>query len=89
MVMYIPEIKRSILYEVLISTATGILLSIILTQTVGVFVLGIHVTIGQNLLLTAILTGSGIIKGYLIRSYFETRRHRHGEFKRSKARNTR
>lgn len=57
------------LFETLASIAVGFLVSVIITAVV-LPAYGHHVTLGDNLQITAIFTVSSIIRGYLVRRAF-------------------
>lgn len=57
------------LFETLASIAIGFLASVIITAVV-LPAYGHHVTLGDNLQITAIFTVSSIIRGYLVRRAF-------------------
>lgn len=62
--------KKFSLIEAITNTATGFLLSLGI-QLMIYPLLGIPVTISQNLLITSVFTIASILRGYLIRRLFE------------------
>jgi hypothetical protein len=64
--------RLSSLIEQVLNVASGFIISLIVWQTVGPL-MGYSVTLGDNLIITAIFTVVSIIRGYLWRRYFNGR----------------
>jgi predicted membrane protein len=66
--------KLASLFETLTSIVIGFIVSVILTALVLPYY-GHHVTLSQNLQITAIFTVTSIIRGYFVRRWFDGMRH--------------
>lgn len=63
--------KRFSLIESITNTLTGFLVSLLI-QVIIYPVLGIPVTIEQNILITSVFTVASILRGYVIRRIFNS-----------------
>lgn len=64
--------KLGSLVEQVLNTASGFVLSLVIWQTIGPL-FGYHVTLHDNLYITAIFTVASILRGYLWRRFFNRR----------------
>ena len=69
------QTRRSSLIEAVLSTAIGFAVSVVLTALV-MPAYGHDVTFSQNLQITAIFTIASIVRGYLVRRWFNARLRR-------------
>ena len=68
--MNIHQSRLESFIESCTNIVVGSLLSVGITEIIGVYVLGITITLIQNLWLTVILTVVSIIRSYIIRRTF-------------------
>lgn len=66
------QTKRLSLIESVTQTCIGFLVSL-LVQVIIYPLMGIPVTISQNIVITAVFTVVSIVRGYLIRRWYERR----------------
>lgn len=67
------QTKKHSFYEAFTNTAVGFVIS--LTATFAVFPLvGMHATVKQNILVTLCFTVISIVRGYVIRRYFNNKK---------------
>lgn len=69
------QTRLSSLIEAVINVAIGFVISVILTALV-LPAYGHHVTLGENLQITAIFTVASIARSYAVRRWFNARIHR-------------
>jgi len=62
--------KLESLEETLVSVGTGFIVAMIIQFMIVPFVIGIHPTAGQNILITVIFTVASIIRGFYVRRIY-------------------
>jgi len=58
--------------ESIVNVLSGIIISFVVTQTIGTHILGIGIDVHQNMALTAILTATSLVRSYGFRRYFDS-----------------
>lgn len=62
--------------ESIANVIAGIIIAFVITQTFGVYVLGVTINYTQNIILTCTIMFVSIIRNYAFRRYFEKRLYR-------------